>query len=171
MSTLEELAQRLQRIEDAEAIKQTMFDYFHRIDLKQWDLLGDCFCEDIHAHYGRETWQVDGREALVAWLRAAEGGDNYSVSHASHNEQVTLHSATEATGFFKLHDWVRMEPGITLRGWGHYTNDFVKEADGRWRIRTINLRFAYKEEYSAYRGDLGPSIIPPDPRDLKDTQR
>lgn len=173
MATIEELEtklagmeQRLQAMEAIEAIKQTKFDYFHCIDLKRWDQLGNCFAKDIEASYGRDGWQVSGRENLVEWLRGAEGGDNYSVSHASHNEQITLISDTEAEGFFKLHDWVRIDPSITLRGWGHYTDHFVKEADGQWRIKVLSLSYEYKEEHSVYRGNDGPSMLGTDPLEL-----
>jgi hypothetical protein len=160
MSELEELRRRLQILEDIEAIRQTKYDYFHALDLKRWDGLGDCFALDIVAQYGRPDWHVEGRANLVEWLKANEGGDNYVVSHSSHNPQIRILSENEATGFFKLHDWVIIEPSISLKGWGHYDDKFVREEDGRWRIKRLMLDYAYKEEHHCYRGNFPPEMTP-----------
>jgi hypothetical protein len=160
MADSAELERRVQALEDLEAVRQTKYDYWHGIDLKKWDLVADCFTTDTRADYGRPDWRFEGRDPLVAWLRANEGGEYYSVSHSGHNPQVKLVSKTHATGFFKLHDWVRIEPAITLRGWGHYDDEFVKEADGRWRISVLTLSYVYKEELYAYTGNEGPSLTP-----------
>ena len=160
MSEWEGLEERIRALEDIEAIKQTQYDYWRKVDLKLWSELGDCFSLDIQANYGRPDWCVNGREALVDWLRGNEGGESYRVTHAGHNPQVRLLSRDEATGFFKLHDWVRIEPSITLRGWGHYTNRFVREDDGRWRISVMHLEYVYKEEHYAYTGNQPPEMTP-----------
>ena len=160
MSTLADLEKRVRAIEDTEAVKQVMHDYWYAIDLKDWEALANCFCTDVEADYGREDWRHSGRENLVAWLRANEGGENYSVSHAGHNPRVKLVGDDEATGLFKLHDWVRIEPAITLRGWGHYNMRFVRESDGQWRIKRLSLDYVYKEEMMSYVGNAPPSMTP-----------
>ena len=114
MGEIEELRTRIERLEAIEAIRQTKYDYFHALDLKRFDQLGDCFTEEIHACYGRPDWTLEGRQALVDFLVTNEGGDRYRVSHAGHNPQVTVVNEREATGFFKLHDWVIIEPSTTL---------------------------------------------------------
>ena len=160
MATLEEIERRLRTLEDIEAVRQTKYDYWHGLDLKDWDRVKDAFTEDVKAHYGRPEWSFEGRDALVDWLHANESGEYYSVSHSGHNPQVTLLSETRARGFFKLHDWVRIEPSITLRGWGHYDDEFRKEADGRWRISVLTLDYVYKEELYRYVGNEGPDLTP-----------
>jgi hypothetical protein len=160
MSEIDELRQRLQILEDIEAIRQTKYDYFHALDLKHWDELGDCFTQDIVAEYGRPDWHVEGRQNLVDWLRSNEGGDNYAVSHSSHNPQIRILGPDRATGFFKLHDWVIIEPSITLKGWGHYSDEFTKDEDGRWRIDRLMLDYVYKEEHYVYRGNYPPPMTP-----------
>ena len=160
MTDLADLERRIGRIEDVEAIKQVKYDYWHHIDLKRWGELGNCFTEDISAYYGRDDWRIEGRKELVDWLRGNEGGEHYSVSHAGHNPQVKLLGEDQAEGFFKLHDWVRIEPSITLRGWGHYENRFVRESDGQWRIKTLVLNYVYKEEHLIYTGNEPPQMTP-----------
>ena len=160
MADLQDLERRVRALEDVEAVRQTQYDYWHGIDLKDWKLVASCFTQDVRADYGRPEWRFEAREPLVEWLRANEGGEYYSVSHSGHNPQVKLLSDTHATGFFKLHDWVRIEPSITLRGWGHYANEFVKEADGRWRISVLTLDYVYKEELFRYTGNRGPELTP-----------
>jgi hypothetical protein len=160
MSEIDELRRRVEALEAIEAIRQVKYDYFHCLDLKRWDELGDCFTEDIYARYGRDDWVAEGRDQLVAWLRSNEGGERYRVSHAGHNPQVKLLGEREARGFFKLHDWVVIEPSTTLRGWGHYTDRFRKDADGRWRIERLELSYEYKEELLRYIGNEPPVPTP-----------
>ena len=160
MADIEAIERRLKALEDIEAIRQTKYDYWHGIDLKDWDQVTNAFTTDAHANYGRPDWCFENRDTLVAWLRANENGEYYSVSHSGHNPQVKILSETRATGFFKLHDWVRIEPSITLRGWGHYRDEFTKEADGRWRISVLTLDYVYKEELYRYMGNESPDLTP-----------
>ena len=62
MATLEELERRLQVLEDIEAVRQTKYDYWHGLDLKDWDRVNDAFTEDVKAHYGRPEWSFEGRD-------------------------------------------------------------------------------------------------------------
>ena len=160
MSEVDELRARVERLEAIEAIRQTKYDYFHALDLKRWDQLENCFTSDIHACYGRPQWTLEGRDALVAFLRDNEGGERYRVSHAGHNPQVSLLTETTATGFFKLHDWVVIEPSTNYRGFGHYTDAFVRESDGQWRIQRLELSYEYKEERVTYIGNEPPAPTP-----------
>ena len=160
MATIEELERRIRELEDLRAVEQAMHDYWYALDYKDWEALGDCFTEDVEADYGRESWRHSGREALAAWLRANEGGANYRVSHAGHNPRVEIVGPDTAKGLFKLHDWVRIEPSITLRGWGHYDIEFQRGTDGRWRIHRLQLDYVYKEEAMRYVGNEPPAMTP-----------
>lgn len=160
MAGFEELERRVRALEDIEAIRQAKYDYWHGLDLKEWDRVANAFTEDVQADYGRPEWRFENRDSLVEWLRANENGEYYSVSHSGHNPQVEVLSEKRARGFFKLHDWVRIEPSITLRGWGHYTDEFEKQADGRWRIKVLKLDYVYKEELYRYVGNEGPDLTP-----------
>ena len=160
MSELEALRRRVQALEDLRAVEQAMHDYWYALDFKDWDAHEDCFTEDVEADYGRPDWRHSGRPALVAWLRENESGDHYHVSHAGHNPRVEVTGDDTATGLFKLHDWVRIEPSITLRGWGHYRMEFLRGDDGRWRIRRLRLDYVYKEELVKYVGNDPPQMTP-----------
>ena len=160
MPTIEELESRVRELEDVRAVEQAMHRYWYALDYKDWDELADCFTADVEADYGRPEWRHRGCDALVEWLRANEGGDNYRVSHAGHNPQVELVGPDAARGRFKLHDWVRIEPSITLRSWGHYDIEFARGADGRWRIDRLELDYVYKEEMMRYVGNEPPAMTP-----------
>ena len=160
MTELEALAKRVRELEDLRAVEQAMHAYWYALDFKDWDALVDCFTEDVEADYGRPDWRHQGRDRLVAWLRENEGGDSYRVSHAGHNPRVELLGDDTARGLFKLHDWVRIEPAVTLRGWGHYQMEFLRGKDGRWRIRRLALDYVYKEEIVKYLGNDPPQITP-----------
>jgi hypothetical protein len=55
-----------------------------------------------------------------------------------HAPEITLTSATTATGVWALEDVVRLGPGINLNGRGHCHETYAK-LDGRWRIKTSTL--------------------------------
>lgn len=155
---IEQLERRVRELEATRAVEQAMHDYWYALDFKDWEALDDCFTEDVEADYGRPDWRHTSRASLVAWLRQNEGGDNYSVSHAGHNPRVEIVDDDTAKALFKLHDWVRIEPSITLRGWGHYRMQFQRGADRRWRIHRLRLDYVYKEEMLRYVGNDPPQM-------------
>ena len=143
------LEARVQRLEDIESIKCLVYRYWRCLDHKQWADFPECFTEDVVADYGMPGSRKIGREALVAFLHAHESPANFQISHAGHNAEVTLLSADEAQGWFKLHDWVVIGGATAMRGIGQYDFRFQRRPGG-WKISVLNLIYSYREEHAVY---------------------
>ena|SRR5215510_3420144 len=137
--TAQETAQHLDEIEQ---IKQTKARYFRFLDSKQWADWRTCFTDDLHFYLGQDTKPMaasaDEFVAYVSKLLA----EAVTVHHG-HMPEIELTSATTATGVWAMFDWVDRNktatPERTFQGYGHYIEEYAKEADGRWRIKRIRL--------------------------------
>jgi ketosteroid isomerase-like protein len=126
---------------DIEQIKQLKARYFRFMDTRDWDGLLDVFTEDCRIEVPEADWVVDGRTTFIERLRAAI---TPGVStHHGHMPEITLDGPDRATGIWAMFDYVRAEPvdgpPAHIQGYGHYHETYVKEADGRWRIRSLRL--------------------------------
>lgn len=136
-------------LEAKEAAREAMCRYWRSLDYKQWDELRDCFSEDADADWGG-SWKASGRQGIFDFLHANESRSDLRLSHFGHNPEITVLSEAEATGIFKLEDWVTIGGATVMKGFGQYTMRFVQEADGVWRIKTLRLRYDYREERDYY---------------------
>ncbi|MEM3512083.1 MAG: nuclear transport factor 2 family protein [Candidatus Jordarchaeales archaeon] len=132
---LEELERRIRILEDIEAIKRLKAKYWRCCDKKLWDELEECFTEDAIADYFPNL-HFEGRDAIIKFLKESLGPDYMITAHGGHNAEIEIISETEARGIWALNDLVIIQPGIRLRGYGHYEDEYVKE-NGRWKIKRI----------------------------------
>jgi hypothetical protein len=135
----------LATLEAIEQIKQLKARYFRLMDQKRWEEWRELFTADVTAVYhgaprrGADTQTTElrctGRAELVATVsRLLSPG--ISIHHG-HMPEITLSSPTTATGIWAMVDYLRL-PDLTMKGYGHYEETYVKEADG-WKIKTILL--------------------------------
>ncbi|MCT7661375.1 nuclear transport factor 2 family protein [Mycobacterium deserti] len=124
---------------DIEAIKQLKARYCRYLDAKDWtawrNLLADDFESEIAGAGGRQTV---GADAFVAYTRATIGRPSQVTVHHVHAPEITVTSAFTATGVWALNDVVRLVPAVTLHGYGHYHETYIK-GDGQWRITSSRL--------------------------------
>jgi len=132
---LEELERRIRILEDIEAIKRLKAKYWRCCDKKLWDELEECFTEDAIADYFPNL-HFEGRDAIIKFLKESLGPDYMITAHGGHNAEIEIISETEARGIWALNDLVIIQPGIRMRGYGHYEDEYVKE-NGRWKIKRI----------------------------------
>src|SRR5437867_12900039 len=94
-----DLAARIGRLEDVEAIKRLKYRYWRCLDLKLWDELGGCFTDDATADYGEGRYRFAGAEAILRFLREALGRESGSVTvRPGRDPEVERTSGTTAGG-------------------------------------------------------------------------
>ncbi len=139
---------------EIELIKRVKYAYFRALDLKQWDEIGDLFTDDATCAYSAGAYAYDGRDAIVAFFRAAMGRETFLSSHKAHHPEIELTGPDTATGVWALEDTViDLQWELDIRGAAFYEDDYVK-VDGVWKIQ----RTAYKrvfEEISSRAGRPG----------------
>lgn len=133
------MSEKLQRLQDIEAIKQLKARYFRCVDTHDWDAFADeVLADDIHFNIVGHL--VDGRDDVVAFVSDTMHGAR-SVHHG-HVPEISINGADTATGVWPMFDYVTLprKDGSTrvLRGWGHYHEEYVRTARG-WRIRSTTL--------------------------------
>ena len=130
---------------ELEAIKRLKYRYARCLDLKLWDEIGECLTADATASYGGGAVTLEGREAIVGFLRDAMGSEGFLSSHRVSHPEIELISDHAAAGTWHLDDVVvHTDFGVTIRGAAFYTDEYVK-ADGRWRIRSTGYRRVFEE--------------------------
>jgi ketosteroid isomerase-like protein len=133
--------------DDLEAIRQLTARYFRLMDMKDWAGWAQCFTEDVVVRV--DSAVSDGRN-LVAPFPIPTGRDAFVAQnsetlrgvvtvHHGHMPEIALTSATTATGVWSMEDKLIWRDGSRLHGFGHYHETYRKEADGEWRIATIDL--------------------------------
>jgi len=138
-----DVAERLAAIEDIKALKAR---YFRAMDTKDWDAFAGVFTayaaidmsEELSAGPGRDP-VVRGREQVVAFVRGAI--DAVTTVHHGHMPEITVTSATTATGIWAMEDMLRWPEGATIRtlhGFGHY-HERYERVDGHWLIAQTRL--------------------------------
>jgi hypothetical protein len=135
MAKLADLETQIRVLGDIEAIKKLKAKYWRCIDKKLWDELEDCFVEDAVADYGKNL-NFQGRKAIIQFLKDNLGSDSVITVHQGHNPEIEITSDTTANGIWALHDYLVFQPNITINGWGHYEDEYVKQ-NGEWKKKSI----------------------------------
>ena len=138
--------------EDLEQIRQLKARYFRLMDTKQWDQFETLFTEDVVATYegpprlskddDPKVFTCTGRATLASGVKGLlEQGKSM---HQGFMPEIDFTSDTTATGVWSMFDYVRL-PTCAFKGWGHYHEQYVKEA-GEWKIKSIHLTRLHIEE-------------------------
>ena len=119
-----------------EAIKSLKARYFRTMDTKDWAALSGCFTEDLVADFRDAPGTlIHGREDYMTMI--ADVLKDATTVHHGHMPEITIDSATAASGIWAMEDIVEMA-GMKLQGWGHYHETCRRQA-GHWRIASIRL--------------------------------
>ncbi|MDE2436907.1 MAG: nuclear transport factor 2 family protein [Sphingomonadales bacterium] len=133
-ATLEALAARLSALEDKEAIRTLKARYLRACDLKQPDVVRDCFLPgEVRIDYQNFPLFTD-RDAFVAIFRemGCQPGV-YDIHHAT-NWEIDLTGADSATGKWSLNfRTILTGPRQIVRLAVEYDDVYVRR-DGRWWI-------------------------------------
>ncbi|HUY22464.1 MAG TPA: nuclear transport factor 2 family protein [Acidimicrobiales bacterium] len=119
---------------EIEAIRQLKYAYFRLLDLKRFSELGELLTEDATTGYQSGTLQHTGRAAIVAFLQESLGDPGIVTMHNGHHPEISLTSATTATGRWYLEDRVIVPAhDFELHGTALYEDRYAKDG-AAWRI-------------------------------------
>jgi hypothetical protein len=124
----------VQDLLEIEAIKQLKYAYMRCVDKKLWDEMTTLFVPEATCSYSAGHYTYEGRDAIVAWLRKGMDKPGFHSTHSVHHPEIRLAGPAEATGVWKLEDYVLdTDYDIVISGAAFYEDRYVKR-DGRWLI-------------------------------------
>jgi hypothetical protein len=131
----------LAAIEARTAITETKLRYCRCLDTKDWAGFADCFTEDLTLDTRPAGGAItEGRDVSITTVRGSI--DAAITVHQVHGPEITFVDADTAHVIWAMQDRViwpagtGFDPSVSgLSGFGHYTERYVRCADGRWRIR------------------------------------
>lgn len=127
------LEQRISRLEAIEEIKSIKARYCRYVDTKDWEGFASLFSADLVIDFGESTSHPQTREEFVA-SAARHFAKNRSV-HQVHLGEVEIIDDTHARAVWPMYDLVEKTSADSAyashTGWGHYIEEYRKEA-GRW---------------------------------------
>lgn len=130
---------------EVEAIKRVKYRYLRCLDQKRWEELDDVLTEGCVASYGGGRHHLEGRAAVVAFLRRAMDADSFHSSHRVHHPEIDLVAPDRAEATWAMDDVVVMTDwDLTVRGAAFYEDEYVR-AGGVWRIDRTSYRRTYEE--------------------------
>lgn len=169
------LEQRIQVLEDIEAIKQLKHRYFLCCDRKQPAAVRDCFVDGpMTIDYGR-IGVFDNADAMVEVFAQLACQEHIVEMHHAQNPQIGLTSPTTAKATWGLYYYMinTDEDSVTQLG-GYYDDEYVK-VDGHWKISatryavtsTVLLSTASDSVRSIFAGRTAPTAIDDPSRQAK----
>ena len=127
-------------LREIEALKRLKARYCRLLDAKDWSawraLFTDDFISDTRPSGGK---YIEGADDFVAFVRRALGAQRRVTVHQVHAPELDLLTESTARGIWALHDIVRLLPGLTMDGHGHYHETYEKH-DGQWRFKSSTLK-------------------------------
>jgi hypothetical protein len=139
---------------DIEEICNLKYAYFRFLDLKRFDELGDLLAEAATAAYGDVTGLLEGRAAVVDFLKSSLSDPGIVSVHHGHHPEISLTSSTSATGTWYLWDRVVIPAAdLEIGGTAFYEDRYVK-AEGVWKIQHTGYERVIEEHRSHGSGAL-----------------
>lgn len=131
MATLE---QRIQRLEDIEAIRNLKARYFHACDHKDIKTVENCFADgEVHIDYG-PIGQFSSREDFLAIYQQMACHDFIIDMHHGQNAQIEWIDENNAKASWDLYfHQINTQENILTQMAGFYQDEFVKQ-NGEWKI-------------------------------------
>ena len=132
--------------DELEAIRQLKARYCRFLDTKDVDSWRGVFTTDVVVTLdmavstgGADPQTAAPIEGVDNFVPMVLGGlENVATMHHCHTPELTLTSATTATGIWAMEDLLIFADGSELHGAGHYHETYEKR-DGSWRIKTLHL--------------------------------
>ena len=148
-----DLESRIARIEAREAIRELVFDYSVAVDDRDYDRIGEIFCDDATFAHADGRDATEGRDAIVDFYRYRTGlmGPTY---HYPHSHRIDFDDGDHATGTVLAHAELALE-GTTYQVGLRYADTYRRQ-DGTWRFGSRTVCFLYFMPLSEFvSGGLG----------------
>lgn len=152
--SLENLAERIQRLEDIKAIEHLITRYAKASDKNNDpELMLPLFTEDGALDVGSGYGRFQGHDTLRKFFAGTSSIISWSLHYNISPFIEVAQDGKMANAFWYLWELANM-PGARAGGeeavWigGSYTSDLVKEADGEWRFKEIRLAMEIMSPYS-----------------------
>jgi hypothetical protein len=134
-----------------EEIRQLKARYLRSVDQKLWDTLTDTLTPDAVADYGTpalgDKLVLTGRDAIVDFMRKSLGPELTSV-HLAGPPEIAV-DGDDATGIWGFEDTIiSTQHRIVIHGAAYYEDEYVRDADGKWRIRHTGYIRTYEAMFS-----------------------
>jgi len=128
------LEQRIQRLEDIEAIKQLKARYLHACDRKQLDAIRDCFHpHEVSINYGA-IGQFTDRDAFVSVYEQMACNNHIIDMHHGQNPQIQWLSNSTAQGVWDLYFFqINTKDDLQTQLAGFYEDQYIKHEE-QWYI-------------------------------------
>lgn len=150
VSDRSDLATRMQRLEDRQAISDRTIIYASAIDLADWELMASCLTDPVHIDFSDAGMPARdfARDEFVAFSRAGLSGFA-ARQHLSINHQVTfdgtdLDRAVCQSYMYAQHYLPEAKGGDLYLMRGTYLSHMVRSEDG-WRIEKLIQRVWWVE--------------------------
>jgi uncharacterized protein (TIGR02246 family) len=127
-----------------EAIKQVKYRYFRALDCNDWELFADCLTADCSASYSDGKLCLEGRDAIVAFMRENMSGADFLSMHHGHHPEIRFENTDNATGIWYLEDTIiSLTRKTRLFGAAIYTDRYRREGD-TWRIAATGYKRTFE---------------------------
>src|SRR5580658_7574440 len=138
---MDDLGERLSRLEDERAIMETLYRYGDALDHGDRDEFMDCFTPDAEYEVrmrldSSNGFTFEGPEQLGAYFDGHTHAPAAFHKHVTVNPLITIDaSAADAQTYFLRLDRPNAGPAVVLAA-GRYVDRLERGEDGRWRIRS-----------------------------------
>lgn len=136
------IEQRLQALEDIEAIKKLKIRYCHCADAQDYPTFSRLFTEDA-VWDGKPFGYAEGPKAIEEFLRTTQ---SQSLPFALH---YVMNASVEVTGNTAVGQWYLLEPCTMTTNdgkqqqavWGTATyEDHFRKVNGEWKFTRVHLK-------------------------------
>jgi len=134
----------LQQLVDIRACEQLKYRYCRLLDQKRFDELGALLTDDCTVAYGGGAITLEGRDAIVSYMKKAMGDTRTLTSHAVSHPEIDI-EGDEARASWALNDVVIVQDsGVAIRGASYYDDRYVRTPFG-WQIAHTGYRRLFEE--------------------------
>ena len=131
---MENLARRVQALEDIEAIRQLKHRYWRACDRQKPDDVRDCFLPEGAVVDYENVGRFEDRESFVDLYRRLGCRDAMIDIHHGQNPEIELTGPDTARGVWDVYYYgIDLDAHTATQLAGYYHDEYVRQ-DGRWWI-------------------------------------